>query len=583
MATGQVTLARQRAPIPAPKSSRQAVPAFLQKLHEMVNDPNNHELIRWSDAGDSFYVLDHERFAREVLGRWFKHQNFASFVRQLNMYGFHKIPHLQQGVLRSDTDMEFWNFAHANFHRGQPDLLCLIQRKKQTVQPGEEVMMDIRETTNPTPTQANPASGQVVDIHSIVSGIAAIKRHQSTISSELNELKRSNQLLWQDALEARAKHQKQQDTINRILKFLAGVFGSRANPHKDDIVESIPSRAVVPRRHSRFLIEDVRSVKDAEDPKYPVIETPHSIPSPSPSECTSSEPLPETPHDAPMAPASPADSADRSVTPKLDPHMQVFIDHISPAQIQHLLSSIPALDSIQTDPSISNSSQLAQYMPDLFSQFMEQPRSPPPPSIASTDVPAESLLSFDDHQIDLQHGHSSNVTKSWKATEDIERDVNAMNSDIDLFIRGLGLDPHHLETGDSNGASPSTSSLPLEADDVHVDVPSQPPLDTGVNTHAPASGAAEDPLLDLDNLMNAFTATTHLDTGFPADGDAFYGLDPPVLVPVPPSPVVTTAKRKSDVSELAAQISPQTALDAQAPTDTGTAPVVKPPKRRRNK
>jgi heat shock transcription factor, other eukaryote len=39
------------------------------------------------------------------------------------MYGFHKI-HLQQGVLKSDTETEFWNFAHANFHRGQPELLC---------------------------------------------------------------------------------------------------------------------------------------------------------------------------------------------------------------------------------------------------------------------------------------------------------------------------------------------------------------------------------------------------------------------------------------------------------------------------
>ncbi|KDR69299.1 hypothetical protein GALMADRAFT_77741 [Galerina marginata CBS 339.88] len=199
--------------MPAPsthisKAARQVVPAFLQKLYEMVNDPNNAELIRWSDAGDSFFVLDHERFAHEVLGRWFKHRNFSSFVRQLNMYGFHKIPHLQQGVLKSDTDTEFWNFAHANFHRGQPDLLCLIQRKKQIPQPGEE--------------------GQILDVHSIVNGIAAIKRHQTTISTELNELKRSNQLLWQDAMAARTKHQKQQDTINRIVKFLAGVFGHHA-------------------------------------------------------------------------------------------------------------------------------------------------------------------------------------------------------------------------------------------------------------------------------------------------------------------------------------------------------------------
>ncbi|GBE89182.1 Pyridoxal reductase [Sparassis crispa] len=48
-------------------------------------------------------VLNYERIAREVLSHWFKHQKFTSSVRQLSMYGFHKIPHLQQGVLRSDT------------------------------------------------------------------------------------------------------------------------------------------------------------------------------------------------------------------------------------------------------------------------------------------------------------------------------------------------------------------------------------------------------------------------------------------------------------------------------------------------
>ena len=58
------------------------------------------------------------------------------------------------------------------------------------------------------------SSGQILDIHSIANGITAIKRHKATISSELSELKRSNQLLWQDALAARGRQQKQQDTIN---------------------------------------------------------------------------------------------------------------------------------------------------------------------------------------------------------------------------------------------------------------------------------------------------------------------------------------------------------------------------------
>lgn len=221
-----------------------------------MNDPTNSELIRWSDSGDSFYgilypiicnpftnrtqhtVLDHERFAREVLGRWFKHENFSSFVRQLNMYGFHKIPHLQQGVLKSDNEAQFWNFEHQNFHRGQPDLLCLIQRKKQAPQVDEhgQAQIDMTPHNNISTSNrshspaisANLSSSQLLDINSIVSGIAAIKRHQTAISTDLNELKTSNAHLWQEAMASRERHQKHQDTINRILKFLAGVFGQGA-------------------------------------------------------------------------------------------------------------------------------------------------------------------------------------------------------------------------------------------------------------------------------------------------------------------------------------------------------------------
>ncbi|KAG6371898.1 hypothetical protein JVT61DRAFT_8904 [Boletus reticuloceps] len=99
-------------------TQRELVPAFLQKLYEMVNGLADQDLIRWFDTGDSFFVLDQERFANEVLGRWFKHKRFSSFVRQFNMYGFHKIPHLQQGILRAESDTKFWNFEHPHFLRG---------------------------------------------------------------------------------------------------------------------------------------------------------------------------------------------------------------------------------------------------------------------------------------------------------------------------------------------------------------------------------------------------------------------------------------------------------------------------------
>lgn len=95
----------------------------------MVNDPSTDNFIHWSNSGDAFIVEDSEEFAKEVLPRFFKHSNFSSFVRQLNMYGFNKVPHLQQGSLLGD-DIKSWEFTNIHFQKAQPDLLSLVQRKK---------------------------------------------------------------------------------------------------------------------------------------------------------------------------------------------------------------------------------------------------------------------------------------------------------------------------------------------------------------------------------------------------------------------------------------------------------------------
>lgn len=91
---------------------------FLSKLYELVDDPNTTNLVSWMDCGDAFMVHRPNEFAREILPRYFKHNNFSSFVRQLNQYGFHKL------------DPDRWVFGHANFRKGRKDLLLKISRKK---------------------------------------------------------------------------------------------------------------------------------------------------------------------------------------------------------------------------------------------------------------------------------------------------------------------------------------------------------------------------------------------------------------------------------------------------------------------
>lgn len=187
------------------------VPPFLNKLYNMVNEPQSNSMICWSDAGDTFIVQRQQDFAKQVLPRFFKHGNFSSFVRQLNMYGFHKVPHLQQGAMEGSLDR--LEFSNPHFKRDQPDLLLLVSRKKGS-----------RDTENPE--NRSPTS---TDLQHLLDEMAAIKKHQLMVSTDLKQIQSDSQLLWQETLAARERYQQQQDTIDKILHFLASVFSEKSN------------------------------------------------------------------------------------------------------------------------------------------------------------------------------------------------------------------------------------------------------------------------------------------------------------------------------------------------------------------
>jgi heat shock transcription factor len=212
----------------------------------MVDDPNTDELIRWSPDGASFFVPNHVRFGDEVLPRFFKHNRFSSFVRQLNMYGFHKVPHLQQGALKHDSpqESELWEFSNPHFHRDHPDWLAKVQRKKGprddkdnqaeresgAATTGQELMHAGALMRTDFGAKDAAGEGGALQLASVLNAINAIKNAQTSISSDLRHLQNSNQNLWQEAVESRQRAKRQQETINKILRFLAGVFGNQDDP-----------------------------------------------------------------------------------------------------------------------------------------------------------------------------------------------------------------------------------------------------------------------------------------------------------------------------------------------------------------
>lgn len=101
------------------RDSQRTIPTpFLTKTYELVDDPEADDLISWSDGGSTFIVWRPAEFARDVLPKYFKHNNFSSFVRQLNTYGFRKVV------------PDRWEFANDCFKRGEKGLLREIQRRK---------------------------------------------------------------------------------------------------------------------------------------------------------------------------------------------------------------------------------------------------------------------------------------------------------------------------------------------------------------------------------------------------------------------------------------------------------------------
>ncbi|XP_068093953.1 heat shock factor protein 1 isoform X2 [Hyperolius riggenbachi] len=185
------------------------VPAFLAKLWTLVEDPDTDPLICWSPEGTSFHVFDQGCFAKEVLPKYFKHNNMASFVRQLNMYGFRKVVHIEQGGLlkpeKDDTE-----FQHPYFIRGHEHLLENIKRKVNNLSGAKTEDVKVRQD----------------NVGKLLTDIQVMKGKQESMDCRLLAMKHENESLWREVASLRQKHAQQQKVVNKLIQFLISLVQS---------------------------------------------------------------------------------------------------------------------------------------------------------------------------------------------------------------------------------------------------------------------------------------------------------------------------------------------------------------------
>ncbi len=103
------------------KTKKDDYPNFLLKLYTILETPEYKNIINWSEDGKYFSIINLHDFTENILPKFYKHNNFSSFVRQLNMYDFHK--------KRSNQNEHI--FQHPKFIKGNQDLIKTIKRKNK--------------------------------------------------------------------------------------------------------------------------------------------------------------------------------------------------------------------------------------------------------------------------------------------------------------------------------------------------------------------------------------------------------------------------------------------------------------------
>ncbi|KAL1939159.1 hypothetical protein VTO73DRAFT_10200 [Trametes versicolor] len=176
---------------------------FVKKLYKMLEDTSFADVVAWGPHGDCFVVKDMNEFTKSILPRMFKHSNFASFVRQLNKYDFHKVKNTDDNQFGEHS----WTFRHPDFHADRRDALENIKRKVPAA----------RKSTGRGANSPSPASNASVD--ALQSQLERMSRDQEEMAAHIRSLETNYQNVLSEMVNFQRNMAQQDGLMQNLIQY----------------------------------------------------------------------------------------------------------------------------------------------------------------------------------------------------------------------------------------------------------------------------------------------------------------------------------------------------------------------------
>lgn len=168
---------------------------FLRKTFDLLEQQST--ALLWSEDGASFGMTCVREFCIEVLPRYFNRCSFTSFVRQLNLYSFHKVK-----IYGFEAA-----FAHPAFRRHEPQGLMLIERKT----PASRALLKDIESLSDSERHDLDSS-----LQSLLDKQMNLELRTDSLDSQTSEVLAISRRLASDF----TSHSEQSETIDHLLMLL---------------------------------------------------------------------------------------------------------------------------------------------------------------------------------------------------------------------------------------------------------------------------------------------------------------------------------------------------------------------------